>query len=69
MIYLPGSSFDNILKKNSQSLELWKDAYFQEELVSLVKKKNADHKNLYTEVFDKLIKDVAIQKEIMDEGD
>lgn len=42
-----------------------KDEYIQEELVSMVKQlKTADHRDLYTEVFDKLIKDVEKQKEI-----
>ncbi len=71
-IYIPCSSFGDMFEKCIHPIWNYgkKDEYIQEELVSMVKQlKTADHKNLYTKVFDKLTKDVEKQKEIMVEED
>ncbi len=66
-IYIPCSSFDDMFQKCIRPI--WNygknDEYIQKELTLMVKQlMTADHKNLYTEVFDKLMKEIEKQKEI-----
>ncbi len=66
-IYIPCSSFYDMFEKCIGPI--WNygknDEYIQKELMLIVKQlKTADHKKLYTEVFDKLIKEIEKQKEI-----
>lgn len=67
-IYIPCSSFGLMFEKCIHPIWNYgkEDEYIQEELVSIVKQlKTADYKNQYTDVFDKVIKDVEKQKGIM----
>ena len=64
-VYLPSSSFSEIFEKCI--MPIWsygkKDQYIQHELIFLVSQlKAADNKNLYTALFDKLIKDVELER-------
>ncbi len=66
-IYIPCSSFDDMFEKCIHPIWNYgkKDEYIQKELVSMVKQlKTADHKKLYTEMFDKLVAEVEKQKQI-----
>lgn len=67
-IYIPCSSFGLMFEKCIHPIWNYgkEDEYIQEELVSIVKQlKIADYKNQYTDVFDKVIKDVEKQKGTM----
>ncbi|MDQ3020247.1 MAG: DUF2254 domain-containing protein [Bacteroidota bacterium] len=66
-IYIPCSSFDDMFEKCIRPI--WNygknDEYIQKELTLMVKQLiTADHKKLYTEAFDKLMKEIEKQKEI-----
>ena len=67
-IYIPCSSFDDMFEKCIHPIWNYgkKDEYIQNELILTVKQlKTADHKKLYTEVFDKLMKEIEKQKKII----
>lgn len=70
-IYIPCSSFDDMFERCIHPIWNYgkKDEYIQTELVSMVNQlKTADHKNLYINVFDKLLVDIDKQKEKVVEG-
>ncbi|MEO8853118.1 MAG: DUF2254 domain-containing protein [Ginsengibacter sp.] len=66
-IYVPTSSFDEIFEKCIYPIWNYgkKDQYIQKELILMARQlKAADDKNRHTSLFDKLIREVEIQKEI-----
>ncbi len=66
-IYIPCSSFNDMFEKCIYPIWNYgkKDEYIQKEIILMVNQlKTADHKKLYTAVFDKLIKEVEKQKEV-----
>jgi len=70
-IYIPCSSFNDMFEKCIYPIWNYgkKDEYIQKELILMVNQlKTLDHKKLYTEVFDKLMKEIEKQKKIMIEN-
>ncbi|MEO6188513.1 MAG: DUF2254 domain-containing protein [Ginsengibacter sp.] len=71
-IYIPYSSFEDMFEKCIRPIWNYgrKDQYIQKALIDMARQlKVADHKMLYTLVFDNLLKEVETQKELMNKQD